>query len=59
LPYCTLSVFRSAADEYIANCIQKLNPSVGCEGAWDSPVWGTPRDTYDDGHPELDIWPPE
>lgn len=47
------------ADDYIDFCIRKLYPEVGCPGAWDSPAWNPIRDTYDEDHPELNIWPPE
>jgi len=46
------------ADDYIDLCIRNLYPEVGCPGAWDSKVWNPIRDTYDDSHPELDVWPP-
>ena len=47
------------ADDYIDLCIRKLYPEVGCPGGWDSRSWSPIRDTYDEDHPELDIWPPE
>ena len=47
------------ANDYIDLCIRKLYPEVGCPGGWDSRSWSPIRDTYDEDHPELDIWPPE
>lgn len=56
------------ADDYIDECIRNLYPEPGhlvseakpsgCPGAWDSRVWSPIRDTYDEDHPELNVWPP-
>jgi len=56
------------ADDYIDECIRNLYPAPGhsvseakpsgCPGAWDSRVWSPIRDTYDEDHPELNVWPP-